>query len=156
MIVIQCHTEREAADGMRLDFLVLADRAEAINGKLYMVGGGFDRVGLMELPGSAVYDLALGFLVDYNETNEPHTFSLKLEDEDGNAVLGPIGGRVEVGRPAGMTAGQEQRVIIVLRGPFPVQRAGGFKWVPELDGVRHEATRFFVDQVQPPVLPVPG
>lgn len=131
---------------VRLDFLLLADRAEAINGKLYMVGGGFDRIGVPEVPGTAVYDLAMGFLVDYNETNEPHTFSLSLEDEDGAPVLDPLGGRVEVGRPAGMTPGQEQRVIIVLRGPFPVGGTGGFRWVPELDGIRREATRFFVDR----------
>jgi hypothetical protein len=141
---------------MRLDFLLLADRAEAINGKLYMVGGGFDRIGVPEIPGTVVYDLALGFLVEYNETNEPHTFSLTLEDEDGGVVLGPIGGRVEVGRPAGMNPGQEQRVIIVLRGPFPIQGVGSFRWIPDLDGVRRESTRFIVDRVPTPTPAAPA
>ena len=135
---------------MRLDFLILADRAEAINGKLYMVGGGFDRIGVAEVPGRADYDVALGFLVDYNETNEPHEFSLTVEDEDGKVVLGPIGGRMEVGRPPGMARGQEQRVIVVLRGPFPANATGGFKWVPVLDGQSHAPTRFRVDRLAVP------
>lgn len=140
---------------MRLDFLIMADRAEAINGKLYMVGGGFDRVGVTALPGPANYDIALGVMVEYNETNEPHEFSLSVRDEDDHVVLGPIGGRIEVGRPPGMVAGQEQRVIIVLRGPFPVQAAGNFKWVPQLDGDNAHATRFHVDHVVLPQLQGP-
>ena len=138
---------------MRLDFLMIADRAEAINGKLYMVGGAFDRVGITALPGPANYDLALGFMVEYNETNEPHEFSVSVQDEDDQVVLGPIGARIEVGRPAGMVAGQEQRVVIVLRGPFPVQAAGNYKWVPSLDGVPAEPTRFRVDLITLPPLP---
>jgi hypothetical protein len=137
---------------MRLDFLVLADRAEAINGKLYMVGGGFDRVGIPAIPGTADYDVALGFLVDYNETNERHEFQLRLEDEDSNEVMPPIGGAVEVGRPPGMVRGQEQRVMIVVRGPFPVPRAGSFRWVGSLDGQPGEPTRFRAEHV---VLPQP-
>jgi hypothetical protein len=145
---------------MNLDFLMLADRAEAINGKLYMVGGGFDRVGVPAFPGSANYDIALAFMVEYNETNQPHDFSLTVQDEDNNVVLGPIGGRLEVGRPPGMVAGQDQRVIIVFRGPFPVSSAGNFKWVPFLDGVPERPTRFRVEQIaipqSPSVLPPPA
>jgi len=73
-----------------------------------------------------------------------------LQDADDNVVLGPVGGRLEVGRPAGMTAGQEQRVVIVLRGPFPVAATGVFRWVPVLDGKPAQATRFRVDRVGPP------
>src|SRR5229473_2372195 len=49
--VIHCMTS------MQTDYLVLADRAEAINGKLYMVGGGWDRVGLFQIPGPADFDV---------------------------------------------------------------------------------------------------
>jgi hypothetical protein len=129
---------------MRTDFLIMADKAEAINGKLYMIGGGFDQVAAPGLPGMAAFDIAFGFLVDYHETNEPHEFSLQLKDADDNVVLPPLAGRIEVGRPAGMDPGQEQRVIVVFRGPFPLQAVGNFKWVPTLDGEEGPATRFRV------------
>lgn len=140
---------------MRLDFLIMADKAEAINGKLYMIGGGFDRIGVPQFPGSATYDLALSFLVDYNETNESHEFSLALKDADDNDLRPPLAGQIEVGRPAGMKAGQEQRVIIVFRGPFPVSGTGTFRWVPTLDGNEDQSTRFHVDRVDLPGAPRP-
>ncbi len=66
-------------------------------------------------------------LVDYLETNEPHTFELTMEDDD-KVVLGPVSGQFEVGRPAGMKAGQAQRFTL-LRGPFPIPREGAYSWV---------------------------
>lgn len=138
---------------MRLDFLMLADRAEAVNGKLYMVGGGFDRVGVTSFPSGANFDVALGAMVDYNETNEPHTFELRLESVDNDVVLGPIGGQVEVGRPPGMKLGQSQRVTLVFRGPFPIPSPGEYSWVAVLDGQRQTPTRFWLDKVDLPALP---
>lgn len=136
---------------MHLDFLILADRAEAVNGKLYLVGGGFDRVGVTTFPASANFDVAIGAMVGYNETNEPHTLELRLENVDNDVVLGPIGGQVEVGRPPGMTAGQSQRVMIVIRGPFPIPSPGEYSWVALLDGQRQTPTRFWLDKVDIPV-----
>jgi len=140
---------------MRLDFLVLADRAEAVNGKLYMVGGGFDRVSVPVFPANANFDVALGAMVDYNETNEPHSFELRLENVDNEVVLGPIGGQVEVGRPPGMKPGQSQRVMLVIRGPFPIPAPGEYSWVAVLDGSQQEPTRFWLDKVELPAVPPP-
>ena len=138
---------------MHLDFLLLADRAEAVNGKLYLVGGGFDRVGVASFPANANFDVALGAMVDYNETNEPHTFELRLENVDNDVVLGPIGGQLEVGRPPGMKPGQSQRVMLVVRGPFPIPSPGEYSWVAVLDGSRQEPTRFWLDKVDLPATP---
>jgi hypothetical protein len=138
---------------MELDYLLLADRAEAVNGKLYMVGGGWDRLGLATIPGPADFDVAVGVLVGYNETNSPHRIELVLEDEDNKPVLGPIAAQFELGRPAGMKLGQTQRFQMVLRGPFPLPKAGSFHWVVALDGDRKTRTQFWVDQV---VLPQIG
>jgi hypothetical protein len=150
---------------MRLDFLLLSDRAEAINGKLYLMGGGFDRVAVSQLPGTASYDIALGFLVPYNETNERHTFTVRLETQDNEIVASPdgrrveVGGQFEVGRPPGLIAGQDQRVIVVVRGPFPAPAAGVFGWVPLIDGREFERTRFAIEQASgasmPPANPMP-
>lgn len=135
---------------MDADYLVLADRAEAVNGKLYMVGGGWDRVGMIQIPGPADFDVALGVLVGYNETNTPHWIELALEDDDNKNVQPPINAQFELGKPAGMKAGQPQRFQLVLRGPFTIPKAGAYHWVVSLDGVRKATTRFWVDQVALP------
>ena len=140
---------------MHLDFLLVADRAEAVGGKLYLMGGGFDRVGVTTFPANANFDVAMGAMVDYNETNEPHTFELRLEDVDNSVVLGPIGGQLEVGRPPGMAPGQSQRVMIVIRGPFPIPKPGEYSWVAVLDGQRQGATHIWLDKIDLPAAP-PG
>lgn len=133
----------------------MADRAEAVNGKLYMVGGGWDRMGMTSIPGPADFDVAVGVLVGYNETNSPHKIDLVLEDEDNKPVLGPITAQFELGRPAGMKLGQTQRFQLVLRGPFPLPKPGSFHWVVVLDGERKTRTQFWVDQVVLPQLAPP-
>jgi hypothetical protein len=132
------------------DYLILADRAEAVNGKLYMVGGGFDRVGMTVIPGPANFDIAVGVLVGYNETNMVHRIEIALEDEDNKVVQQPIVAQFELGKPAGMKVGQPQRFQVVVRGPFTIPNPGGYHWVVSLDGERRATTKFWVDKVELP------
>lgn len=130
---------------MELDFLLVADRAEAVNGKLYLLGGAWDRITLSQFPGSANFDVALGVLVGYTETNERHEFNLTLEDDDNQVVLGPVTGQFELGRPPGLKPAQAQRFMVAVRGPFPIPRAGCYHWVLSLDGHRAGRTTFWAD-----------
>ncbi len=141
---------------MKADYLVLADRAEAVNGKLYMIGGGWDRVAVANVPGPADFDVAAGVLVGYNETNEPHRLELVLEDEDNETVLGPFATQFELGRPPGMKQGQSQRFQLVLRGPFPLPKVGGYHWLLVLDGERTLTTAFWLDTVTLPQVGPPS
>jgi hypothetical protein len=128
-----------------LDFLLVADRAEAVNGKLYVLGGGWDRITLPAYPGAANFDVALGVMVAYTETNERHEFQLTLEDDDNHVVLGPISGQFELGRPPGIRPAQAQRFMVAVRGPFPLQQAGCYHWIASLDGKRAGRSTFWAD-----------
>jgi hypothetical protein len=131
---------------MRLDFLILADKAEAIGGKLYLMGGAFDRVGMTTIPGPAQFDVAAGLLVGYNETNVQHGFELRCEDADNNLVFPAAQGAIEVGRPPGMAAGSEQRALVVFAGPFTFGAIGDHAWVLVLNGERQPPTRFRIER----------
>jgi hypothetical protein len=132
---------------MELDFLLVADRAEAVNGKLYLLGGGWDRITLPQFPGPANFDVALGVLVGYTETNERHVFTISLEDDDNQAVLGPIDGQIELGRPPGLKPAQPQRFLVAVRGPFPLPAPGCYHWVVTLDGRPAGRTMFWADHM---------
>jgi hypothetical protein len=142
---------------MEPDYLLLADRAEVVQGKLYLIGGGWDRIGLVTLPGPADFDVAVGVLVGYHETNAPHRLEIQLEDEDNNLVAGPIRADIELGRPPGLRDGHAQRFQMVLRGPFALPRTGSYHWALSLDGERRALASFQVErvQVQAPG-PIPG
>ena len=132
---------------MNLDVLLVADRAEAVNGKLYLMGGGWDRITLPQYPGPANFDVALGVLVGYTETNVRHDFALTMEDDDNQVVLGPVSGQFELGRPPGIKPAQDQRFMVAVRGPFPLPGPGCYHWVATLDGVRAGRTTFWADEM---------
>ena len=56
---------------MELGFLLLADYSEAVNGKLYLTGGGWNVLRLPELPHEWSFHIGLGIDVAWHETNSP-------------------------------------------------------------------------------------
>lgn len=127
---------------MRTDFLIVADGAQVAEGKLYVMGGAWNRLSLTEFPGSAPIAVALGLLVGWEETNQHHVTTLSLEDEDGHVVLGPIEMSFEVGRPAGTTPGEEQRVVMAVNGQMTVPAPGGYAMVVRMADTELGRARF--------------
>ena len=84
---------------MELGFLLLADHSEAINGKVYMVGGGWNVLRLPELPHEWGFHITLGLDVGWDETNTSHDIAISVHDPDGHEVGDGLAGRVR-GRPA--------------------------------------------------------
>jgi hypothetical protein len=139
---------------MQQEFLMMADGADSTNGKIYVLGGGADRHLIQRganRPIQVRADIAFGILVDWTETNNSHTFALKLDDEDGTNHI-TIEGQFEAGRPPGSKPGQQMRNLIAVRGPFPVPDIGAYKWVLALDGTDQEPPfRFWIDEFDGPV-----
>ena len=99
---------------VEIDCLMLADWAEAINGKLYIQGAGWDRTALKP-DQSADFAIAASFLVPWNLTNRQHEFALTIEAEDGNLVAPALTGAFTVGRPPDARPGQRFRSPIAVR-----------------------------------------
>jgi hypothetical protein len=136
------------------EFLMLADRAEAANGKIFIHGGGVDRH-LVNPKANPPYqlnaDAAFGILTDWTETNTDHVFALRIVNEDAQQAWA-MEAQFQVGRPPGAKAGQQFRQLIAVRGPFGLPARGAYKLVLEIDGVEQEPPfRFWID-----VAPVPS
>src|SRR4051812_34349445 len=94
-------SELEADRGIRVT-MMLADFASTAEGKLTVVGGGWNVTG----PNPTPFAIAILFEVPWHETNTPQLFRLELIDHDGTPVV-PLGadepvlieGQFEVGRP---------------------------------------------------------
>ena len=65
--------------------MMLADAAQEVGGKLYILGGGWSVTGPMPTPMA----IALKIEVPWDRTNEKHELLLELLDEDGNPVRVP-------------------------------------------------------------------
>jgi hypothetical protein len=91
--------------------LMLADYAEAINGKLYIQGGGWSQIRRMP-KGIVNFGIAAKLFVGWNEANHKHRVVFAMQDEDGNAVRPGgepfvIESQLEVGRPPGLRQGTD-------------------------------------------------
>lgn len=131
-----------------IDFLILADRAEAVNGKLYMIGGGWDRLTIGDLKKPAHLSIALGVLVPWNATNDPHPVTLRYEDADGRTVQGPIGLTLQVGRPPLAVRGQSFRAMVVVQHDLVLPGPGTYVVVATLANGDEKRTVLYVHAAQ--------
>src|SRR3989442_625672 len=88
--------------------MMLADAAQAVNGKLYIMGGGWSVMG----PEPTPYAIALKVEVPWDETNKRHTLVLRLLDDDGRPVrvAAPNGDPIALEIPADFERSEERRV----------------------------------------------
>lgn len=138
---------------MEIEFLILADAAQAVGGKLYMLGGGWDVLTISSrLPARHPFSIALGLRVPWNETNQRQSVGVEIVDEDGNSAA-TMSGQVEVGRPAGLPLGQSQLVVLAFNGVMEVKRPGGFAIIGKIEGQEAKRVHFRVQAA--PGVPAP-
>ena len=122
--------------------MMLADAAQEVGGKLYILGGGWSITGPDPVPTA----IALKLEVPWDRTNEQHALLLELLDEDGSPVMvegpeehGPVPlqvtGEFEAGRPPGIKPGTPiDSALAVNFGPLPLEQGRRYQWRLSIDG----------------------
>ncbi|MBI3964995.1 MAG: hypothetical protein HY329_05105 [Chloroflexi bacterium] len=129
---------------MDVEWLILADAAQVVGGKLYLLGGGWERIAVSApFPIQQPCAIATAFAVPWNETNQRRHVTIEIEDEDG-LVIANVGGDVEVGRPPGIPTGQMQRIQLAANFVLGLQKPGSYRIVASIDGERKRDTTFSV------------
>ena len=129
---------------MAIEWLILADAAEVNGGKLYLLGGGFDRINIASpLPQRRRMALAVSISVPWAFTNERHRLTIDFMDEDGNRQAN-VEGEFEVGRPPGAKAGQMQRIQLALQADLEIKKFGANVVVGSIDGVESRRVHYNV------------
>jgi hypothetical protein len=128
--------EREA---MRATVL-LADAAQVVGGKLYILGGGWSIVG----PDPSPTAIAVKIEVPWHEADVAHHWELRLLDADGRPVVVDdgtfsrpvaIAESFEVTRPAGVPAGSPLDFHVAVNiGPLPLAPGQRYVWQLSIDG----------------------
>ncbi len=140
--------------------LLLADAAEAVNGKLYILGGGWSVIG----PGPTPFAIAMKVEVPWDQANTRHDFRLELLDSDGRPVpvqqeLGAepkplvLDGSFEVGRPPGLPAGTPLDTVLAVNfpGDLPLQPGSRYEWRLSInDETRDDWRASFYSRPAPP------
>ena len=81
---------------MEVDFAFLADSAEAVNGKLYVIGGAIDTIWGRQVPLIHPHlAFVLRLIFDVAEIGRKHKLEIQIMDEDG-AITAQLGGDLEI------------------------------------------------------------
>lgn len=130
---------------------MLCDFAEAMNGKLYIMGGGWsDWHG--DLPVTCAVGLRIA--VPWNQANQSHNLTLQLVTEDGQVVTAPDGNEVtlnadfEVGRPPGTLPGRELVNAVAFKYNGLPLAGGGYRFELLIDGTEMSRASFYVHRTE--------
>lgn len=128
-----------------IEYVTMANHAEAINGLLYLQGAGWTDAlqppGPNGLPGIIHFGVGVSILIGWTETNRRFPLILTVRHEDG-AELVNISAQVEAGRPAGIPAGSDIRSVLAVNAEVQFAKTGGYELRAELgDKVRTVAFR---------------
>lgn len=121
-----------------IEYVTVANHAEAWNGLLYLQGAGWTEIQPPVQPngqlGVAHFGIGLSILVGWNETNERFPLRLSLVHEDGGEPLIAADAQIEQGRPPGLTHGSDLRSVLALNVDAGFPRTGGYEVRAELAG----------------------
>jgi len=141
-----------------VDFLILCDAAQVTpDGKVHLLGGGWThhhRQVAHNVPGApppiSQFAVAVGFLVDWNETGEPLAVRVSVEDDD-NRRLAEVSAQLVVGRHPQAIRGTDQRTIVAVPVAIAFERAGPHHVRAGIDGRKADkVTHFTVVDVPAP------
>jgi hypothetical protein len=134
---------------MEIGFLLLTDHSEALNGKLYAMGGGWNMLRFNQLPVQHVFGIAFGVDVNWDEANQRHTIELETQDPDGERLGDELSFEIEVGRPPGSVTGQDQRVVVSIQANAAFSKPGPHAVVVSSGERELGRSRFYVVEIPP-------
>lgn len=114
---------------MDVEWLILADSAQVVGNKLYLLGGGWDLLTVNAgFPLEQRCAVAVSVKVPWNETNQRHTFEIEVSEEipgtEAPRSLVKVGGQFEVGRPPGIPLGSDQRIQLAINMNLKIEAPG--------------------------------
>lgn len=131
-----------------VDFALLADAVQVVQGKLYVLGGGWDTLFVVDFPARyPTLGLGLRVRVPWSWTDQVLVIGVDLQDEDGGRVLPtpPVTQGVKIARPQGIPEGSDvgvARSFTFNNLAFP--SAGAYSFVVSLNDEVASRLRFSV------------
>lgn len=131
-----------------VDFALLADAVQVVQGKLYVLGGGWDTLFVVDFPARyPTLGLGLRVRVPWSWTDQVLLIGVDLQDEDGGRVLPtpPVTQGVKIARPQGIPEGSDvgvARSFTFNNISFP--SAGAYSFVVTLNDEVASRLRFSV------------
>ncbi len=144
----------------QVDVAILADAVQAIAGKLYILGGGWDTLFVGRFPARhPSLGIALRMRVPWAFHEDRFKVTVDLVDEDGKSVFGDrqVSQVIPVRRPDHLPSGSDISVVRAFTfNSLPLARPGGFAFRILVDDQEVSRLRFWVRQRRHPAPPEVG
>src|SRR5271168_466063 len=85
---------------MKIEFALLADAAQAVGGKVFVLGGGWNLFRAASYPAPVQLAIAIGLGFTFDEVGVKYPLNVVIADEAGIPVVQEMKGQVETGQPA--------------------------------------------------------
>jgi len=129
---------------MKIEWLIIADFAEVINNKLYLQGGGWDKLTVNTgFPFIRQIGIAASINVPWNETNQDGTLRIEILTQDAKS-LAKMEGKFRVGRPADHPPGEDQRAQIAASLGIEIETEGVYVVSAHLEDQEEARVKFSV------------
>jgi len=122
------------SEEVEIDYLLLADYAEVLNNKMYLMGGGWDNFAPPSYPAEMRWGIAVGIRVPYLESNRPIHFVLALRGDGGQEHF-RVEGDLETGRPPG-SKGESILAPLAINGSIRLNGPDLLEILATIDGKR--------------------
>ncbi|HEY6538114.1 MAG TPA: hypothetical protein VI138_03630 [Candidatus Dormibacteraeota bacterium] len=137
----------------RIENLILANHVEAVNGLLYISGGGWTdhwRPAAANPGQPVVSHLGVGVtvLVPWTASGQPYPLSVAVQDSVGNQVAGMLA-QLGSTRPPGLPTGADLRSVLALALNLVFPQSGEYRLVATLADQDTRTVDFRVHDVLP-------
>lgn len=104
------------------------------------MGGGWDSIFVRDITQQVTVGIACGVLIPYGETDDEHSLTLALEDQDGAHITGPLTVKFKTGRPPTLDRGAFMHLPFAIKAEYPLPAYGTYIVRATVDN-NPEATR---------------
>lgn len=132
---------------MDIEYAVLADFAEIVGGKLYLMGGGWDTTSATTAPAQVRIAVAVGIRIDWTELGKALPVVITVEDDDGQEYV-RIEGAVTANRAANAVEGASQLSQMAANVAVALPNFGGYRVHIRADDQLERRLPFRMVQVQ--------
>ncbi len=85
---------------MKIEYALLADAAQAVGGKVFVLGGGWNLFRSASYPAPVQFAVAIGLGFSTSEVGMKYPLNIAIADESGVPIVPEMKGQVETGQPA--------------------------------------------------------
>lgn len=111
---------------MDIEHALIADYAEIVGGKLYVMGAGWDQTFAPQVPATVRLAAAIGVRVGWEETNQSIPVQVIVEDDDAHELV-RVDGAVQVGRAPDLRPGSSQLAQVAINLTLALPQFGGYR-----------------------------